>query len=193
MALLTRKNSTTERIHVPPAEDFPAYAAAIRKLNQLSLQRSKLQDHIEQLRDERAGEQHRLDARARALLDGTAAPATVPTTTEKLNAARQELLVLDRAIQLQTEALNAIRRELGADVRREIAPAYGDLVRKTAEHLRAFAQANAEIKRVCGELQAAGFAGHGIEPCAVAWLDANEHDGRLAGALEPMRRAGYID
>lgn len=127
--------------------DDAAYRAAQVKLDELVAKRTDLQKSIRGYETAIEGRQEltQLDRAARAMLGDTDAEfASLETSRQKRHIAAADMLVIDRAIAMQRDAVAAERARVSEAICQELLPAHKANVAKIAKALTALHKAVAE-------------------------------------------------
>jgi hypothetical protein len=122
--------------------DFPDYNAAHARLRELEDRRDKIRKAIDEYTFQEANRRKRgvpgaeIDELARRLVAGEKVDVTAAKPTFDLEKANRELAVLDRAVALAKDALDAVIVRVGREIREDLLAEHRSIAKQIGEALR---------------------------------------------------------
>jgi len=186
------KNSNS--IEVPKLESFPEFVAAQSKLVSLQQRLQRLESEISDTRSAWQDAGSSFEESALELLNTGKVDLAVQTVPESIAALLREVAICKRAITLQQQQVEEVRRSLIPQIEKQIGRAVGDCVRALHEHLAQAAECNQRLRDAYRLLEMQQVAGAIPGGLTANWLDdPREGSGRLFELKQYARRAGFID
>ncbi|HWB00413.1 MAG TPA: hypothetical protein VG713_18090 [Pirellulales bacterium] len=177
--MLPSKKKTT----ITDLMDDPDYAAAWNKLQELQEQRLGLEAKRTSVRNATAARRDRLDDAANELLALGNLSYRFGDATGELQAIAEHLAIVDRAIEMQTEVVDRLAREVNNRICRDARPVYVAIVGKMKAALMQAAEVIAEEERFRDKFREGGLSFvAGLYPLGFpgGHLDLNEHSSTIS-------------
>lgn len=170
---MTKVNKT--ELLITPITNQPEYKAANDKLGEFVKQREFMQMSLDSINNQIAlhnAKQDESDAITQAsnLINGV-----IDTTLHDKNSKlMHSIMVLDKAIIAQREAIVGIRRKLGADIGKELTPLHKAITARIAKAIEELSKANSEELELRKAAEANGYLNVALP--TMAYLGAHSHE-----------------
>jgi hypothetical protein len=145
-------------IAITPITDRPEYIAAIEKLSEFTKQRDFMRMSLDSVQSKIASlnaNQNDGDVimKATKLLNGEVEAPLY----EKASKLESSIMLLEKAIIAQREAVNDIKRRLGADISLELAPLHKAITSRIVKAIEELSKANNEEIELRGAIESKGY------------------------------------